>query len=99
MIFRYGGEAFLLCLPDTDVEGATVVCEALRKGIAALTLHLDSGEAARITVSIGLASLAADLDVDTAIGRAESALHAAKAAGRDRTLAWSPDMEGPEPAP
>lgn len=89
LIFRYGGEEFLLCMPDTDLEGGREICDRLREELAGLP-HRENGTAnITVTVSIGVAELASDITVEEAIERADRALLAAKTAGRNRTHTWT----------
>jgi diguanylate cyclase (GGDEF)-like protein len=92
LIFRYGGEEFLICMPDTDLGAGHEISDRLRAEIAELAHKANGAEAFRVTVSIGVAALEAEIAVEEAIDRADRALLAAKAAGRNRTLAWSPAM-------
>ncbi|MBT2969997.1 MAG: diguanylate cyclase [gamma proteobacterium symbiont of Ctena orbiculata] len=88
MIFRYGGEEFLLCLPGTDVVTANYAVERLRSGIENLAITgSDSGEL-RITVSFGMSALSNDIYIEESINRADKALYHAKASGRNRSVAW-----------
>jgi diguanylate cyclase (GGDEF)-like protein len=92
-VFRYGGEEFLLCLPDTDAATARDVMERMREGLAALP-HTINGKELRVTVSCGLAQLQAEIPVEQTIDHADKALYAAKSAGRNRTVVWQPSMSG-----
>ena len=86
-VFRYGGEEFLICLPDADLSVGRDALERLRQGIAALT-HEDNGRTFHVTVSLGVTLLDPGLPVEQSIERADKALYAAKAAGRNRTIIW-----------
>jgi diguanylate cyclase (GGDEF)-like protein len=80
---RYGGDEFLVILPDTPALGAQQVAECLRREIA--DLRLSSNAAASVTASLGVAvALPGDLDVDAVIARADEALYRAKRSGRNR---------------
>jgi len=80
---RYGGEEFLVLLPDTPLPGALHVAESLRREIAAIQLPWRDGTVG-VTASIGLtAALPGEVDVSALIGRADSALYRAKREGRD----------------
>jgi diguanylate cyclase len=80
---RYGGEEFLLVLPDTSNEGATRILDRLRAIVADLDWSAFSA-GLRVTISAGVATLAPDEKPDTLLGRADSALYSAKARGRNR---------------
>jgi diguanylate cyclase (GGDEF)-like protein len=81
---RYGGEEFLLVLPDTPTEEATRLLNRLREIIATLDWSAFSA-GMQVTISAGLATLAPDESADTILKRADKALYAAKAKGRNRT--------------
>lgn len=57
VVSRYGGEEFLLALPQTSHETALLIAEALKNEIETMTICLDSGETLRITASFGVATL------------------------------------------
>ncbi|MFC5268005.1 diguanylate cyclase [Kribbella qitaiheensis] len=95
VIGRFGGEEFVIALPDTDLDDATVTADRLRSAVAASPLAamcagaLDEPDldpdTFRLTVSIGVAVYPADgTTVDNLLLRADRAMYAAKAAGRDR---------------
>ena len=95
VIFRYGGEEFLLCMPNADLETCREICDRLRLELAAMTHEPDRTGSFQVTVSIGVSELSADYPVEEAINRADQALLAAKAAGRNRVLAWTPNQSTP----
>ena len=80
---RYGGEEFLLVLPETPNDVAARILDRLRAIIADLDWSAFS-PGMRVTISAGLATLAPDETPDTFLARADSALYAAKARGRNR---------------
>ncbi len=88
---RYGGEEFVLLLPDTDESGGTIVAEKLRGLISTIVVpELEE----RITASFGLATFPDDGSDDSEVlGAADQALYAAKALGRDRVVAAAPAAE------
>jgi diguanylate cyclase (GGDEF)-like protein len=89
LVARYGGEEFALLLPHASITAAATVAERCKSAMAALALpHERSPTAAYLTLSIGLALLAADEreDADSLVRRADAALYAAKAAGRARCM-------------
>jgi len=80
---RYGGEEFLLVLPDMDADQATRALDRLRAIIADLDWSAFS-PGMKVTMSAGVATLNPNETSDTFLARADSALYAAKAQGRNR---------------
>jgi diguanylate cyclase len=80
---RYGGEEFLLILPDTDEESAAQMLDRLRAIIAELDWSAFSA-GMRVTISAGVAELRFNENSDTLLARADGALYASKARGRNR---------------
>ncbi len=85
---RYGGEEFLIILPETGIEGATMFAERVRSVVAQTPVDLDEE---RVTVSIGVAEWCdSDTSASSLISRADRALLEAKGAGRNRIVASQP---------
>ena len=80
---RYGGEEFLLVLPDTENDDAIRMLDRLRAIIADLDWSAFS-QGMQVTISAGVATLRPDETEDLFLARADSALYAAKAKGRNR---------------
>jgi len=80
---RYGGEEFLLVLPDMATDSAVRALDRLRAIIADLDWSAFS-PGMKVTISAGVATLKPDEKPDTFLARADSALYAAKARGRNR---------------
>ena len=81
---RYGGEEFLVLLPDTPIEGARRVADALRREIAAMPVAWKDQPIA-VTASFGVSSaLPAEVDAPALIARADAALYRAKGDGRNQ---------------
>ena len=86
---RYGGEEFVIVMPETDMAVAAIVAERLRRRIASESFTIQQGAGAiEATISIGLATLdTADDTAATILKRADQALYRAKRDGRNRVVA------------
>lgn len=90
-IYRYGGEEFLVIMPDASVEAAVAAAERIRTAIADLRIRAAAGPAAtNLTISCGAAfSLVAREHWEAVLAAADSALYEAKATGRNRVCVVS----------
>jgi two-component system, cell cycle response regulator len=86
---RYGGEEFVVVMPETDVAVAALVAERIRRRIAGEPFAIAQGaKAIDVTLSIGLAALGSPADTGaTVLKRADQALYRAKRDGRNRVVA------------
>lgn len=91
-VFRYGGEEFLIFLQQTNEQAAHELVERLREGIASTPVDHKGTEAIRMTASFGLTLLDPDVSIEHSIERADKAMYAAKAAGRNCTRIWDPSL-------
>lgn len=88
-LYRYGGEEFLLCLPGSDLPTAAAMAERLRGKLAALPIQVGATpQPLRISASFGISLLDAGVDIEESIDRADRAMYAAKAKGRNRVETW-----------
>ena len=99
---RYGGEEFLVLLPDTPRPGALHVAESLRQQLAETSVTW-KGKKVSTTASVGLAmALPKEVDVPALLGRADAALYRAKDGGRNQVreaaLSAPPPATSPQPA-
>jgi two-component system, cell cycle response regulator len=88
VVGRFGGEEFLLLLPNTDLEKAALAARRLLSAIVSEPLDVGNGQVVRVTASLGVASLAelADPSPDALLGLADERLYEAKTAGRNRAI-------------
>ena len=84
MVGRFGGEEFLLVLPETDADAAATVAEKLRRVVAGTPLRLPDGQEVTVTLSAGVAGGPGEvLRPEYLIRDADAALYSAKALGRN----------------
>ena len=86
---RYGGEEFVVLLPDTDSKAAAQTAERIREAIASKPIETNKG-VFDVTVSAGVASFYGQitLKINTLLDIADQALYAAKEDGRNRVAIW-----------
>jgi diguanylate cyclase len=82
IVTRFGGEEFACVLPNTSLDHAAIPADRIREAVESLTYKLDEREL-HITVSVGYAEAQPDETTEQLIQRADMALYAAKAAGRN----------------
>ncbi|WP_372964610.1 diguanylate cyclase [Marinobacter sp.] len=80
---RFGGEEFVLLLPDTDIAGATRLCESILAEIRSTVIDAPGDEGVTITLSAGLAEMTHEEDPRNLFRRADEALYHSKSIGRD----------------
>lgn len=86
-VYRFGGEEFLVLLPEASADAARAAAERLRQAVGALAItHPDNGPLRTLTISAGVALMSTEMDatVDDWLRRADAALYRAKAEGRNR---------------
>jgi diguanylate cyclase (GGDEF)-like protein len=91
LVARWGGEEFVVLLPQTDLEGAVIVAERLRKAVWELEIPHESSPVAKVlTVSIGVAASKAGQpwSYDMLLQWADEAVYRAKAEGRNKVVPY-----------
>jgi two-component system cell cycle response regulator len=85
---RFGGEEFVVVMPETDIAVAAMVAERLRRRIAAEPFAINAGgNSIPVTISIGIAALRGVEDnAASVLKRADQALYRAKRDGRNRVV-------------
>lgn len=85
LAFRYGGDEFIICLPNTGPEAAAAFAERIRIAVEAHQFLLQDSTRVSSTVSIGIADFPGDGDdLETLLAAADAALYKAKQSGRNR---------------
>lgn len=83
LLARFGGEEFIVLLPETDGEGARVVAERIRERVGSLVFRAQ-GTDFSISISLGVATVRGEFDADTVLELADQHLYRAKKNGRNR---------------
>jgi diguanylate cyclase (GGDEF)-like protein len=92
---RYGGEEFMLILPETAPDEAAVLAEKLRSLVGQRQLVIPGEGTLLVTVSIGVAGeVGSQLQIDALVDQADAAMYAAKQLGRNRTYQFRALDEG-----
>jgi diguanylate cyclase (GGDEF)-like protein len=86
---RWGGEEFVVALPNTDLAGAGLAAERLRSAIAAATIRHGNVHIP-VTISIGVSALEGGESLETLTERADQAMYAAKVKGRNCVVISEP---------
>jgi len=90
---RYGGEEFIMFLPETVKEAAFILADRLRKGISEIKV----GSLPPVTISLGIATFPDDgKNIDDLLQRADAALYAAKENGRNQVVVYTEEIPVPE---
>ena len=86
IVCRYGGEEFVILLPNTSVENAAKIAEKIRILVESLTMSSPSNKKFKFTISLGVAQVDIEYeeDIKFALKRADDALYEAKNSGRNR---------------
>jgi diguanylate cyclase (GGDEF)-like protein len=86
--FRYGGEEFLICLPDASLSEAAETLDRIRENLAVYQIDIGRSDPITLTASFGLTAIGKDELITDAIARADHALLSAKSQGRNRVCVW-----------
>jgi diguanylate cyclase (GGDEF)-like protein len=86
---RYGGEEFMLILPETTPEQGTVLADQLRRLVMDQPLMIAPDQGLRVTISIGVVGdVGSQLQADRLVDQADAAMYAAKSLGRNRVYQY-----------
>ena len=98
VLARFGGEEFVVYLPDTALEAAVHIAERLRALIETTSIQTDAGPLS-ITISLGVSWAAENmtLSIEDVVRQADSAMYRAKNGGRNRVEVWNPAEETDQP--
>jgi len=86
IVCRYGGEEFVVLLPNTSIDGASVVANNIKESVEKYTIKLDTTTELKFTISLGVSkvNIENEKNIELALKRADEALYEAKDSGRNR---------------
>ena len=90
VVARWGGEEFLVLLPETAIGGATLVGERVRKSIENRNVEF-GGQQQHVTITVGVAEYDERLGMDHSINLADKALYSGKQTGRNKVVVFHPE--------
>lgn len=94
-VARFGGEEFVILLPETAPEQAAGALDTVRMAVAARRVECRGAAPLSVTVSFGVACFGEGDDAERVFIRADAALYQAKGAGRDRVIVFGEDAASP----
>ncbi|CAA7614328.1 diguanylate cyclase [Magnetospirillum sp. SS-4] len=92
ILYRYGGEEFLVCLPAANLEAGIMVLERMRASLNVLAVADKAGTPIPVSATFGITLLSADLSVEESLEQADQALYDGKRQGRDRVTVYRGDQ-------
>lgn len=86
IICRFGGEEFIILLPQTNIEGANFLAKKIRTHIEKFSIQLDTSNQLKFTVSLGVSivNILIDKNIEDCIKRSDDALYEAKNSGKNK---------------
>lgn len=90
---RYGGDEFVIILPEANLEYAALVCQWLLKEVSKLKLRAENNVDISVSISIGIALWEKDMTAKQILIQADKALYQSKRTGKNKTTVYSDDLE------
>lgn len=91
-VYRYGGEEFLISFPNTTLQDVQDIVQRIRNGFTKVAIGEDESIEITVTASFGITALDPNVSIEETINRVDTALYAAKAAGRNQACVWDDSM-------
>ena len=86
---RYGGEEFLICMPNTTTKESHNIIDRIREELSQKPIYISSDNSIKISASFGIAPMLAGDNLEATIENADNALYHAKTNGRNKVVIWS----------
>jgi diguanylate cyclase (GGDEF)-like protein len=90
IVCRFGGEEYIILLPDTDLESSMQTAQNIRELVEKMVITYDQHKQLQVTISVGISmvDLLADEDIEIAINKADNALYEAKRSGKNKVVSY-----------
>jgi len=93
IVSRFGGEEFLIILPNTDISGAKIIASKIRELVENSSITIDEKRTISFTISLGVTGLKmSDSSIESILKRVDMALYEAKEKGKNRTIVYKDDF-------
>jgi len=91
IVCRFGGEEYIILLPDTDMESSMQIAETIRGLVENMVITYDQDKKLQVTISVGvaMADVIEDDDIEISINRADNALYEAKRSGKNKVRSYA----------
>jgi diguanylate cyclase (GGDEF)-like protein len=95
IVCRFGGEEYIILLPDTELNNSMQLAENIRELIEEMVITYDDDKELLVTISIGVSmvDLLVDNDIEIAINKADNALYEAKRSGKNKVVSYAENYE------
>ncbi len=95
IVCRYGGEEYIIILPDISLESSMKIAENIRELVEEMIIELPSEKELRVTTSIGvaMANMIVDNDIEIVINKADNAMYEAKRSGKNKVCSYAESYE------
>jgi len=91
IVCRFGGEEYIIVLPDIELESSMQVAETIRELVENMVITYDQDKELKVTISIGvsMANMIVDNNIEIAIHKADNAMYEAKRSGKNKVVSYS----------
>ena len=95
IVCRYGGEEYIILLPDTELESSMKLAQTVRELVEKMVIIYDKDKELQVTISVGVSmvDIAVDDDIEIAINKADNALYEAKRSGKNKVCSYAEKYE------
>jgi diguanylate cyclase (GGDEF)-like protein len=94
ILCRYGGEEYIILLPNTGIESSIHIADNIRKSVEEMVTLYDENKELKVTISVGVSmtDVMSDKAIETSINKADNALYEAKRSGKNKVVKYMSNM-------